>query len=53
MPLLAELPGDRDTGGARGKSESSLLGKLFNVKGIASKGSKKKDKAPVLTEQDD
>ncbi len=55
---LGTLLTQRATGGAAGavasgKSDGSLLGKLFNVKAIASKGSKKKDKAPVLTEQDD
>jgi len=55
---LGALLAQRASGGAAniaasGKGDGSLLGKLFNVKAIASKGSKKKDKAPVLTEQDD
>ena len=52
--LLAQRAAGTDAGAAAGgKSDGSLLGKLFNVKALASKGSKKKDKAPVLIEQDD
>ncbi len=51
--LLAQRASGADAGAAGGKSESSLLGKLFNVKAIGAKASRKNDKAPVLTEQDD
>jgi pilus assembly protein CpaE len=54
LAQLGALLGQRSTGESaapvKGKSDGSLIGKLFNVKAIASKG--KKDKAPALAEQD-